>query len=175
MESTDSGGNIELLVIGYGNSLRGDDSVGPRVAQSIENLKLPGVRTLCCTLLTPELAATLSRARKVVFVDATVEEKSETELRKLTPAESSQVFAHSAEPTTLLAMARDLFGHAPEAWCLPIPVQNMDVGEELSALAKDGMGAALQTIQELARGDEKRNPKGEHRSRIDRRRREFRG
>ena len=46
----------ELLVIGYGNSLRRDDGVGPRVAEAIEELNLPGVRTLVCQLLTPEFA-----------------------------------------------------------------------------------------------------------------------
>jgi hypothetical protein len=46
----------ELLVIGYGNSLRRDDGVGPRVAEAVEALQLPGVRTLTCQLLTPEFA-----------------------------------------------------------------------------------------------------------------------
>ena len=32
----------ELLVIGYGNTLRGDDGVGPRVAEAVEKLNLPG-------------------------------------------------------------------------------------------------------------------------------------
>ena len=46
----------ELLVIGYGNSLRRDDGVGPRVAEAIEALNLPGVQTLVCQLLSPEHA-----------------------------------------------------------------------------------------------------------------------
>jgi hydrogenase maturation protease len=149
MECKDSGGRIELLVIGYGNSLRGDDAVGPRVAEAIESLKLQGTRTLSCTLLTPELAATISRARKVVFVDATVESAAEVELRKLLPAKSSQVFGHSANPVTLLAIAQDLFGHAPEAWSLAIPVENMDMGEQLSALAKRGVAVAVEKIEEM--------------------------
>ena len=44
----------DFLVIGYGNTLRGDDGVGPRVAVAVEDLQLPGVRTLVCQLLTPE-------------------------------------------------------------------------------------------------------------------------
>src|ERR1035441_6445297 len=63
----------ELLVIGYGNTLRGDDGVGPRVAEAIEKLNLPGVRTLVCQQLSPEYADPVSRARTVVFVDAAVD------------------------------------------------------------------------------------------------------
>jgi hypothetical protein len=51
----------EILVIGYGNTLRGDDGVGPRVAEAIEELNLPGVRTLVCQLLTPEFADPIAR------------------------------------------------------------------------------------------------------------------
>ena len=149
MESTSA--LIDLLVIGYGNTLRGDDSVGPRVAEAIEALKLPRVRTLSCNLLTPELAETISRVRLVVFVDASVEPEAEVEMKKLFPAESSQIFAHAADPRTLLAMARDLFGHVPEAWCLSIPVENLDIGEELSAMAKRGLDLAIKSLRDLAR------------------------
>ena len=63
----------EVLVIGYGNTLRGDDGVGPRVVEAIGTLGLPGVRTLICPLLTPELADPISRAEKVIFVDAAMD------------------------------------------------------------------------------------------------------
>jgi hydrogenase maturation protease len=151
MESTSPGAVIDLLVIGYGNTLRSDDSVGPRVAEEIEALALPGVRALSCNLLTPELAETISQARRVVFVDASVQPVADVELRKLLPAQSSQIFAHAADPRTLLATARDLFGHVPEAWCLSIPVENLDIGEELSATAKGGLDVAIKSIRELAR------------------------
>ena len=151
MESTSPGAVIDLLVIGYGNTLRSDDSVGPRVAEEIEALGLPGVQALSCNLLTPELAETISQARRVVFVDASVQPVAEVELRKLLPAQSSQIFAHAADPRTLLAMARDLFGRAPDAWCLNIPVETLDIGEELSPMAKRGLDVAVKSIRNLAR------------------------
>jgi hydrogenase maturation protease len=110
-----------FLVIGYGNTLRGDDGVGPRVAETVGSLNLPGVHTLICQQLSPELAEPVSSADTVVFVDAAVDGTREVQLRKLEPNESSQLMAHTADPRTLLAMARDLFGHAPQAWWLTIP------------------------------------------------------
>ena len=63
----------ESLVIGYGNTLRGDDGVGQKVAEVIASLGLSGIRALSCHQLTPELADPISEVRMVVFVDATVD------------------------------------------------------------------------------------------------------
>jgi len=140
----------DLLVIGYGNTLRRDDGVGPKVAEAVAALNLPDVRTLACPLLTPELAEAVSRARLVIFVDAAVDTPREVQLRKLAPADSSQIMAHAASPATVLALARDVFGHAPEAWWLTIPVQDLGIGEEFSPLAQRGFEAAMEEISKCA-------------------------
>jgi hydrogenase maturation protease len=140
----------ELLVIGYGNTLRGDDGVGPRVAEAIEKLNLPGVRTLACQQLSPEYADPVSRAHTVVFVDAAVDAPREVQLRKLEPGETSQLMAHAADPRTMLALARDVFGHVPQAWWLTIPAMNLDFGEKLSPETEAGFHEALRLIQSLA-------------------------
>ena len=139
-----------LLVIGYGNTLRRDDGVGPKVAEAVAVLTLPGVSTLALPLLTPELAEPVSRAGVVIFVDAAVDAPREVQSRKLAPADSSRIMAHAANPGTLLALARDVFGHAPEAWWLTIPVEDLGVGEELSALARRGFESALREVAKCA-------------------------
>lgn len=138
-----------LLIIGYGNTLRSDDGVGPKVVENIAALNLPGTQTLSCPLLTPELADPISRADLVVFVDAAVDAPREVQLRPLAPADSSQIMAHAADPRTLLALARDLFGHAPTAWWLTIPVENLGIGEQFSALAQRGLVVAIDRIKSL--------------------------
>jgi len=166
----------ELLVIGYGNSLRRDDGVGPRVAEAIEELQLPGVRTLVCQLLTPEFANPIARARRVIFVDAAVNtgdkwqvtsdgktwqatsgEKSchptpdtgHVQWRKLAPGETSQLMAHAADPRTMLALARDVFGHAPEAWWLTIPALHLGFGTDYSPATEAGFHTAVAEIKKL--------------------------
>jgi len=139
----------DLLLIGYGNTLRSDDGVGPRVVETIAGLNLPGVQTLVCALLTPELADPISHAERVLFVDAAIDAPREVQLRPLQPAESSQIMAHAADPRTLLALSRDVFGHAPQAWWLTIPVENLGIGEELSEVAQAGMKEAIHQIKSL--------------------------
>ena len=139
-----------LLVIGYGNTLRSDDGVGPRVADAVAALALPSVYALAFPLLTPELADPISRARVAIFVDAAVDAPKEVQLRKLAPADTSQIMAHAASPATLLALARDVFGHAPEAWLLTIPAEDLGIGEELSPLAQRGLETAIEAIKKQA-------------------------
>jgi hydrogenase maturation protease len=135
-----------FLVIGYGNTLRRDDGVGPRVAESIAALGLRGVEALACALLTPELADPVARAGTVVFVDASVEAPRRVQLRRLEPADSSRILAHAADPRTLLALARDVFGRVPQAWWLTIPIEDLGIGEELSPLARRGLELAVREI-----------------------------
>ena len=140
----------KLLVIGYGNTLRRDDGVGPAVAEAVAALALPGVQALACPLLAPELAAPIAETDRVLFVDAAVDAPREVQLRPLAPAESSQIMAHAADPRTMLALARDVFGHAPAAWWLTIPVVDLAIGEGFSPIARQGFDTALREIKRLA-------------------------
>jgi hydrogenase maturation protease len=140
-----------VLVIGYGNTLRGDDGVGPRVAEAVGCLRLPGVRTLICPLLTPELADQISRAEKVIFVDAAVDAPNAVQWRRLEPNETSQLMAHAADPRTMLALARDVFGRVPEAWWLTIPAVDLGFREALSPEVQRSFTEAVEKIQVFCR------------------------
>jgi hydrogenase maturation protease len=140
---------VKLLVIGYGNTLRSDDGVGPRVAEAVEQLNLPGVQTFTCQQLSPEHADLIARAAKVVFVDAAVDAPREVQWRELAPGETTQLMAHAADPRTMLALARDVFGHAPQAWWLTIPAVRLEFGEDLTLEAQRGCAEAVQKIRSL--------------------------
>ena len=140
-----------LLVIGYGNTLRGDDGVGPRVAEAVDARHLPGVRTLVCQQLSPEHAAPIALAGTVIFVDAAVDAPKEVQFRYLEPDDTSQLMAHAADPRTMLALSRDVFGHVPHALWLTIPAEKMDFSEQLTSTAQHGCAEAVKKIQSLFR------------------------
>lgn len=142
-------GVSDLLVIGYGNTLRGDDGVGPRVAEAVGALRLPGVRTLICQQLSPEHAAPISLAQTVIFVDAAVDAPQEVQLRRLEPSDTSQLMAHAADPRTMLALSRDVFGQVPQAWWLTIPAVKLEFSERLSEEAQLGCAEAVEKIRSL--------------------------
>ena len=147
MQSESARPEGHLLVIGYGSTLRSDDAAGRKVAEAIEALQLPSVSVISRDLLTAELAEPISHASEVVFVDASVEPGETVRVRTLAPAESSQILAHAADPRTLLALARDVFGQAPPAWWVTIPVENLGIGEQISAKAESGIEKAIQQVK----------------------------
>jgi hydrogenase maturation protease len=143
--------SASLLVIGYGNTLRQDDGAGPMVVETIESQALPGVLTLISPQLSPEHAEAVAAARGVVFVDAQAGPASEVKLQEVQPGESTQVTTHAAEPRTVLALARDVFGHAPPAWLLTIPAQGFEFGAGFSPLTRQGIEVAVAMVRDLAR------------------------
>jgi hydrogenase maturation protease len=140
------------LVIGYGNLLRRDDGVGIEAAQAIAAMNLPGVSVITRQQLVPELAAPISEADAVIFVDADVTARGQVELRLLKPACSSQILAHAADPCSLLTLAKQIFGGGPTAWLLAIPVEDFGFGFGLSRRSQEGLRAAVKLIQQQVRG-----------------------
>ena len=82
---------------------------------------------------------------------------TEVQLRKLEPGQTSQLMAHAADPRTMLALARDVFGHAPEAWWLTIPAVKLGFGDDLSPVARRGFHE--QAVQEIGKIFAVRNAK----------------
>jgi len=139
-----------VLIIGYGNDLRGDDGVGPKTVEAVAALELPGVQCRTCHQLTPELAETISRASRVVFVDAGVESGESVEVAALSATEDAAARTHAVSPAALLAMARELYGKCPPAWLVTIPIESTAHGESLTPLAQRGMCVAIDRIKLLA-------------------------
>jgi hydrogenase maturation protease len=137
-----------VLVIGYGNELRGDDGVGPCVARIVASWQRPGLRALAVPQLTPELAEAMRDADCVVFVDATPGER--VEVRGVSAEASHSLLGHISDPGVLLALARQLYHCEPIAWLIAVPAARFDYGEGLSATAERGMKEAIRHIADLA-------------------------
>jgi hydrogenase maturation protease len=132
-----------IVVLGIGNSLRGDDGVGCLVAEAAAQ-HWPGrvvVRT--GQQLLPEWAADLTDADVVYFVDASLEVQ-EAELRVLsTDTDSAPIDGHNLDPAQLLLLTRGLFGRAPRAFVLHVPAVNFVFGDLLSPTAATGVQRAI--------------------------------
>lgn len=126
------------LVIGYGNWLRRDDGLGNWLAE----LPRPGWTVLSAHQLLPEHAEVISRAERVVFLDAEIGvTPGEVHCESVAPCEETDhthalgSFTHNATPRLLLGVARDLYGFCPPA--LLISVTGADFGHG------DGFSAAI--------------------------------
>jgi hydrogenase maturation protease len=139
-----------ILVIGYGNELRRDDGLGPRVAGAVAAANHPGVRVRTVCQLVPELAAEIAEACLVVFVDALADpNRSAVELAPVAAAEFSAWSTHRADPRTLLALTRAVYARMPEAWWLKVPGRDFAFGEGLSSAAEENLGQAIARLNRL--------------------------
>jgi hydrogenase maturation protease len=141
-----------VLVIGYGNTLRGDDGAGQRTAGIIAASAIAGeVRVISCHQLFPELAADIAASRAVIFIDAVqADESGAVAVREIRPAENSdRIFGHSYEPSSLLALAGFAFCKTPDAWCVTVPGVCFGLSEELSPLATRGVEEAAARVRKI--------------------------
>jgi hydrogenase maturation protease len=139
-----------ILVIGYGNELRGDDAAGPRAARAVAAWGVPHVQVLAVHQLTPELADPLALACRALFLDAhAASEGASVLIRPLAPAAPKPRIGHTLDPQALLALAQSAFGRAPEAWWITIPAVDFALGAKLSPAAERGVADALVAIRPL--------------------------
>jgi hydrogenase maturation protease len=130
---------VDRLVIGIGNPLRGDDGAGALLAEPV------GGRSV--QQLTPELAADLAELEAVLFIDAWLAPVGAApQLTVITPA-AGAAESHRLEPAQLLAISQALYGCAPQAHLLRVPAYRFDHGTALSAELQAALPAARSLLQ----------------------------
>jgi hydrogenase maturation protease len=139
-----------ILVIGYGNDLRGDDAAGRCAAARIAAWDRPAVRALSLHQLTPELADPLAAAERAIFLDAhPAPVDLAVRVRRIHHASHDSHAGHASDPHQLLRLAATAFGRAPEAWWITIPATKFGFGAPLSPLAERGIAEALMAVAPL--------------------------
>lgn len=152
-----------VLLIGYGNPLRGDDGIGQivvrRAAAAVASNSALNLTCLVVHQLTPELAEPISRAGRVIFVDATVD-AAPGELRQhaIEPATTAGSLTHHLTPPTLLGLAAVLYGRAPEAWVVSIGVGALDAADTLSPAVTAAVPVAVNLVRTLAAAERDGEP-----------------
>lgn len=139
-----------VLVVGYGNPLRGDDGLGWHAAGLLEaDPRLRGAQVLWQHQLTPELALDFSRASLVVLIDVSVDQAPGVILvRPLdTPAgRVGSTSTHHTDPASLVALARGLWGAAPEVIIVSVGAGSLEVGETLSPVVAAALPALVEAV-----------------------------
>ena len=136
------------LLLAWGNQGRGDDGLGPALAELVAERGLEGLTVSSDYQLQVEDAYEAARYARVLFVDADRAGAEPFSFRRLEPAASSLSFSsHSVTPGGLLALARELFDGEPEAWLLGIRGYEFDRFEEsLSPAARENLAAAADFV-----------------------------
>jgi hydrogenase maturation protease len=139
--------NNQILIIAYGNRLRGDDGVGPAAGDVVRSWQLPGVNVLTVRQLLPELIEEMTDAARILFVDAAINPRDRPfAISVVEPGKSRRPWSHYHTPANLLALLSDLEDRTPEAWLLTISAISFDHGEQLTEIALDNVRTAVAWI-----------------------------
>ncbi|RJP33404.1 MAG: hydrogenase maturation protease [Candidatus Omnitrophota bacterium] len=141
-----------VLIIGYGNPLRGDDGLGWVAARRIEK-EFAGeeMRVITSHQLTPELALDVSQADLVLFIDASmVGTPGAFVCQPIAAAKSDQLaMTHHFEPANLFAFSQELYGGHANAFLLSIVGDCFDYVERLSPVVLDTIPELMRRVNEL--------------------------
>jgi len=141
------------LILACGNTLRGDDGVGPWLAQWAENRfrSEAQVRVLSRQQWTPELTEEIAQAGAVLFIDCSVDSApGSVRLTAVQPATSDQGRAtHHLGAAELLALGRELYNSLPlHAQLLTIGAGSMELGETFSEAVTAALPDACHLVEE---------------------------
>lgn len=141
------------LIIGYGNSLRGDDAIGRLAAERLRQRNPgPEVEILGVHQLTPELVDPISRAARVIFIDAAAgPNPGQIAERRVHAHMSSRPFTHVATPEALLAGASALYGAEPPATLITVTAEGFELGAALSAPVRRALDSVIERCWDCAR------------------------
>jgi hydrogenase maturation protease len=136
----------KVLIIGYGNTLRGDDGAGVIAAELISQHH-PEFECVYLHQLVPELAEQIAECDLVFFVDAQ-KDITQPNARLVVPStEADQPRTHFISPESLLALSQKLYQHIPKkAYVIGIPASQFEFSEEFSASTKIGVDESVQMV-----------------------------
>jgi hydrogenase maturation protease len=120
----------DVLVIGYGNSIKGDDALGHVVAAEIERrLTDDAVRVVTAEILTTDLLPDVAAAQLVIFLDASCAGAvGRVECRPVQPdCTSAASMAHTLSVGALLGFVQQFYGRAPNSYLITSPAADFEL------------------------------------------------
>jgi len=142
----------KCLILACGNTLRGDDGVGPWLAAWAEKTfeSETGVRVLARQQWTPELAEDIARSESVLFLDCSAASApGALDVILVQPATAAQGLAtHHLGAAELLALSQEFYGSLPrQALLLTIGAGSTELGEEFSGAVKSALPEACRLLE----------------------------
>jgi hydrogenase maturation protease len=137
-----------ILLVGVGNTLRGDDGIGAYICSCIDALKMPGVQTLMTQQLDTALLDELMEADHIIIADASFEGKA-VDFFKVSGNEPIPVSSsHHMSAPLLMQMAKTIYQKELSMMICAVAGYRFSMKEKLSARAKKNADKAVAAIVE---------------------------
>lgn len=142
-EHATGGGRAALVVFAVGNPSRGDDALGPMLAEAITPRLPAGARLIVDFQLQVEHALDIADAACVLFIDAETGLDCDCHFREVIAGGGASVFSHALSPAQLLAVHAEVCtSPAPAAYVLGVAGQGFELGAALSVEGRQALHTA---------------------------------
>lgn len=101
-------------IIGYGNTLRGEDAFGIDVISELKKYDIKSTKLISTVALTPELVLELLHVNEIIFVDACYDEINHYALACSTALQHNANLSHQLSPQIIIAMLSNLYHKHPK-------------------------------------------------------------
>ena len=141
----------DVLVIGLGNTLCGDDALGRIASERVQALvDSRQVRVISQCSLTPELAAAMAEVSLVIFLDAAADGPADRiATQQLAATDPLDPITHRLDADALLGLTGHLYGHIPESFA--ITFRGASFGYSDQQLSPEACAACDLLVQETLR------------------------
>jgi len=147
---------MRTLLIGYGNPGRGDDGLGPALADAIEALGLPDLKVDIDFQLNVEDAWEMNGYDCAIFADAAVAGDEPFFFKEVVPEDSPEFSSHAASPAGVLKLAKNLFNAKVRGFVIGIRGYEFDVfGAPITPKAQENLRLAIAFLADKLRVGEK--------------------
>jgi hydrogenase maturation protease len=141
------------LLLACGNTLRGDDGIGPWLADWAEErfADEPRLKVIRRQQWTPELSADIAEADSALFIDcSTATEAGSICVIEVKPAQRAEgIGTHHVSAAELLGMAQELYGSLPRrALLLTVGAGSTELSEEFSQAVIDAIPLACAQLEQ---------------------------
>ncbi len=143
---------VRCLVLACGNTLRGDDGVGPWLADWAADrfAAKPSVSVYANQQWTPDLAPDIAQAHSVLFIDCSIESApGRVTIRPVLPASAAPGLAtHHVGAAELLGLCLELYDSLPgTALLLTIGAGSTELGEGFSGFVAAALPRACELLE----------------------------
>jgi hydrogenase maturation protease len=143
----------KILIVGVGNTIRGDDGIGTFICNSIERLELDGVKTMAVQQLHTEMVEEFLSFDHIVIADAAVTGEPVLFYPLKREGSAPVSTSHHVNANLLASLSDRLYKKELPMMLCAVRGENFEIGEHLSAIAKQNADLAISIISDWIKND----------------------
>lgn len=143
---------MSVLIIGYGNTLRGDDGLGWVAAERLAAVThSPDVSVMMAHQLGIEMVEDVKDADQLILIDVTASDEPGTIAckRLMASRESYGMLEHHVHPEVVLTTCQALYDRAPQSYLFTVGGESFDFNEGLSDVVEAALPELIRQVLAL--------------------------